>query len=107
MDILEEIRIWGARFNDSDYWGAGAYTKFADHLEDDSVYLDSGKAVLVEYERPNDEEEDQELQLVFSVQDRTYAIDGSYSSWNGTSWFGLPYEVEAQPVQKISYVRKR
>lgn len=108
MDILSEIRVWGARHSESYYWGEIAYTRFAEAIQEDSVYLDSGKATLVEYDAPDDNDDDyQELQLVFSVNDRMFAIDGNYSSWNGTTWAGAPYEVEAKPVQKISYVRKR
>lgn len=109
MDILTEIRIWGARYDNAGYWGYGAYTQFAQELsEGKSIYLESGLATLVQYEAPNEyDESDQTLQLVFKVDDRIYAMDGEYSSWNGTTWSGLLYEVEAKPIQKVSYVRKR
>lgn len=108
MDILTEIRVWGARHSEEYFWGKSAYTQFAEYIQSGPISLDSGVASLIEYDGPDDDDDNyQDLQLVFEVNDRKFAIDGSYSSWDGTSWNGEPYEVEAQPVQKVSYVRKR
>lgn len=37
-----------------------------------------------------------------------FRVDGYYASWDGDSWEGAEfYEVEAVPVQKIEYRRKK
>lgn len=106
MNIAEEIRVWGARQGDSDYWGRNAYRQFADELSWRTVTL-NGQEVRVISQTDTDEDYDGDIQLVFEVGDQVFAMDGTYSSWNGTNWTGDPYEVEAQPVTKIEYVRKR
>jgi len=106
VDIAQEIRVWGARQSDSSYWGYNAYTEFIDQLKYSSVELDGQRATLVS-STETDEDYEGSIQAVFTVGDQIFAMDGTYSSWNGTSWEGAPYEVEAQPVTRFEYIRKR
>lgn len=109
MDIAKEIRVWGAQQDNPNYWSAsGAYEQFFEELEyrNHAVTL-NGEPVTVISTTDTDEDYDGDIQTVFSVGDRFFAMDGTYSSWNGTSWNGAPYEVEAQPVTRLEYVRKR
>lgn len=106
MDIAEEIRVWGARHSESGYWGYSAYRQFINDLEWETITL-NGEEVKLITKTETDEDYEGSIQAVFSVGDQVFAMDGSYSSWNGTEWNGAPYEVEAQPVTKIEYVRKR
>jgi hypothetical protein len=106
MDLSEEIRVWGARKTDNSYWGYNVYKQFAEELEYSSIEMAGETATLIS-KTETDEDYEGDIQLVFKWDSRVFAMDGTYSSWNGTEWSGTPYEVEAQPVTRIEYVRKR
>lgn len=107
MDIAEEVRVWGARQSDHDYWGESAYRGFAQKVQWRELTVLNGQDIRVLSETETHEDYDGSIQMVFAIGDQVFAMDGTYSSWNGTEWYGEPYEVDEQPVTKIEYVRKR
>lgn len=109
MDIAQEIRVWGARHANREYWeSSGAYNGFFEELEYNPQTVSiNGEPVAVISVTETDEDFDGDIQTIFRVGDQVFAMDGTYSSWAGTTWQGHPYEVEEKPVTRLEYVKKR
>lgn len=67
-----------------------------------TVDLPSGTAKTLE--AYGGEGKGEEYWVVFQVGDKTYRVDGYYSSWEGTNWDDAePYEVKPVEVTVIKY----
>lgn len=74
---------------------------FLNRLRRGQVLLTSGDATLVEA----NSDIPSEPFFVFKVNDQMYRVDGSSSSWGGTTYDSIPYPVTSAPFTKMVYSR--
>ena len=90
--IKQEILAWVAE--QGKHYSNNDYDVFCARLEWDKVQLPSGVATHVDSIL---DVGDGESMFIFSVDEVTYGIRGTYSSW-GSDWDSDPIEVEKREV---------
>lgn len=105
-NIDQEIKVWYALSHEGSVFD-NPYTAFVSRLThwNKTVELPTkGKVNLVENSISEDEGGD--VFVIFSVDGKTYRIDGDeYSSWSSDRDYYAPYEVESKVVTETKYVR--
>lgn len=89
-------------YNTSAWASEDTPMEFLDSLRRGQVRLTSGDATLVE----SSIGDSADPYFVFLLNGQMYQIDGSHSSWGGTTYDTVPFPVEAETVTKVVYKRK-